>query len=606
VSEEEVASAMRIYLHTHSRSAPARVLAVKSPLRSIASLIVMLLAARGSLAGGGLHPVHAEHGMVVSVHELASQAGVEMMKAGGNAIDAAVATGFALAVVYPEAGNLGGGGFMLVRLHDGATHFIDFRETAPGHATANMYQDSHGNLIPHLSRLGYEAVGVPGSVKGLVYAESHFGKLGLKRVMAPAIRLARDGFALSWGAARSMSEDRALVQFADSRRIFQANGRGWHPGDLFRQPELAHTLERIAAEPDDFYTGAMAREIAAFVQQGGGIITAQDLASYEVKERAPVQGTYRDLQIVSAPPPSSGGIALIEILNILEGFDLKSPGRDSADAIHLITEAYRRAFFDRAEFLGDPDFGGSPMTELLDKRYAAAWRSSIEPQAASNNRALERPATFPDLLRYASEHPLVPQAHESNETTHYSVVDAEGDAVAVTTTLNGFFGSGVTIGSLGFLLNNEMDDFATKVGAPNGFGLIQGSANAVAPGKRPLSTMTPTIVLKSGRLWLVLGSPGGPTIVTTVANILIGVADYGLDIQEAVDAPRFHQQWMPDRIFMERDRFSPDTVRLLQGAGYQIGGRVGGDGECIEIDLATGDRLGASDFRNETGQAVGY
>jgi gamma-glutamyltranspeptidase / glutathione hydrolase len=590
--------------------APIGVPIVKSLERFIVSLVVMLLAARGSLAGGSLHPVHAEHGMVVSVHELASRAGVEIMQAGGNAIDAAVATGFALAVVYPEAGNLGGGGFMLVRMHDGTTHFIDFRETAPGRATATMYQDSRGNLIPRLSRLGYKAVGVPGSVKGLVYAESHFGKLGLKRVMAPAIRLARDGFALGWVAAQRMSQDRGLAQYPDSRRIFQANGRGWHQGDLFRQPELARTLERIAAEPDDFYTGAMAREIAQFMQQGGGILTAQDLAHYQVKDRTPVQGTYHDLQILSAPPPSSGGIALIEILNILEGLDLKQPGRDSADAIHLIVEAYRRAFFDRAEFLGDPDFNGAPMTELLDKHYAAAWRSSIEPHVASSNQRLDRPTTFPDLVRYAADHPIVPHPRESNETTHYSVVDADGNAVAVTTTLNGFFGSQVTVGPLGFLLNNEMDDFTTKVGAPNIFGLIQGAANAVAPGKRPLSTMTPTIVLKNGKVWLVLGSPGGPTIVTTVANILIGVADYGLDIQEAVDAPRFHQQWMPDRIFIERDRFSPDTLRLLQGEGYQIGGGagggVGGDGECIQIDEATGERLGASDFRNETGQAVGY
>ena len=567
---------------------------------------VMLVSARVAFAGGALHPVHAEHGMVVSVHELASRAGVEIMRAGGNAVDAAVATGFALAVVYPQAGNLGGGGFMLIRLHDGSVHFLDFRETAPGRATANMYQDSRGNLIPHLSRLGYKAVGVPGSVKGLVYAESHFGRLGLKRVMAPAIELARNGFALSWGAARIMSDDSGLAQFADSRRIFQAGGRGWHQGDVFRQPELARTLERIAAAPDDFYTGAMAREIAQFMQQGGGLITAQDLASYAVKDRAPVEGTYHDLRIVSAPPPSSGGIALIESMNILEGLNLKQPGRDSADAIHLIAEAYRRAFFDRAQFLGDPDFSGAPMTDLLDKRYAAAWRSSIEPHQASSNRTLDRPGTFPDLLRYAAAHPIRPAAPESNDTTHYSVVDAQGDAVAVTTTLNGFFGSKVTIGALGFLLNNEMDDFSTKVGAPNMFGLVQGSANAVAPGKRPLSTMTPTIVLKGGKLWLVLGSPGGPTIVTTVANILIGVADYGLDIQEAVDAPRFHQQWMPDRLFMEQDRFSPDTIRLLEKQGYQTGGRLGGDGECIQIDLATGERLGASDFRNETGQAVGY
>ena len=593
---------MRVWLDRAAESG----FTVKSPQRALLVLIASLAVTGISFAGGALHPVHAEHGMVVSIHVLASRAGVEMLKAGGNAVDAAVATGFALAVVYPQAGNLGGGGFMLVRLHDGATHFLDFREMAPGRATANMYQDAAGNVIPGLSRLGYKAVGVPGSVKGLVYAEQHFGRLGLKRVMAPAIRLARAGFPLSWGAARFMSHENGLAQFADSRRIFQNDGKGWRQGDVFRQPELARTLERIAAAPDDFYTGAMAREIAAFVQQGGGIITAQDLATYEVKDRAPVRGTYRGVEILSAPPPSSGGIALIETLNILEGFDLQQSGRDSADSIHLIAEAYRRAFLDRAEFLGDPDFKGAPMTELLDKRYAAAWRSSIEPHEASSNRTLERPDTFPDLVRYAAEHPLLPRPHESNETTHYSVVDAEGNAVAVTTTLNGLFGSKVTVGPLGFVLNNEMDDFAAKVGVPNMFGLIQGSANAIAPHKRPLSTMTPTIALKNGRLWLVLGSPGGPTIVTTVANILIGVEDYGLDIQEAVDAPRFHQQWMPDRIWMERDRFSPDTIHLLERAGYQIGGGIGGDGECIEVDPQTGERLGASDFRNETGQAVGY
>ncbi len=569
-------------------------------------VLVALAASSPSLAGGGLHPEHAEHGMVVSIHALASRAGVEMLRAGGNAVDAAVATGFALAVVYPAAGNLGGGGFMLVRLHGGEVHFVDFRETAPAKARANMYQDARGNVIPHLSRIGYLAVAVPGSVKGLVYAERRFGKLGLKRVMAPAIRLARDGYALSWSDARMMSLDRSLGQFPESRRIFQNGGKGWRPGDIFRQPELARTLERIAAEPDDFYTGSMARETAAFVQRGGGIITAQDLADYQVKDRTPVRGTYHDLQIISAPPPSSGGIALIEALNILEGFDLRQAGLDSSASIHLISEAYRRAFFDRAEFLGDPDFGGAPVAELLDKRYAAAWRSSIGPDRASSNASLSRPSTFPDLLQYAAKHPLLEPAQESEQTTHYSVVDAEGNAVAVTTTLNGLFGSKVTVGPLGFLLNDEMDDFSSKAGAPKMFGLIQGSANAIAPGKRPLSSMTPTIVLKSGKLWLVLGTPGGPTIITTVANILLGVEDYGLDIQEAVDAPRFHEQWMPDRIFMERNRFSPDTVRLLQNEGYQVGYGDRGDGECIEIDLATGERLGASDFRNETGRAVGY
>lgn len=571
-------------------------------------ILFVLLVACGpaAFAGGALHPVHAEHGMVASVHELASDAGVEMMRSGGNAIDAAVATGFALAVVYPQAGNLGGGGFMLIRLRDGTVHFLDFRETAPGRASATMYQDAQGNVVPALSRIGYLASGVPGSVKGLVEAERRFGRLGLARVMAPAIRLAREGYRLSWGQARLMSGDRGLAQFPASRHIFQNDGKGWKQGDLFKQPLLAHTLERIASKPDDFYTGAMAREIAADMERGGGLITARDLAAYRVVDRPAVQGTYRDLTVISAPPPSSGGVALIEALNILEGFDLGAAGRDSAQSMHLIAEAYRRAFFDRAQFLGDPQAVGVPIDQLLDKRYAAQWRRSIDPERASPNESLERPALFPDLNKYAAQHPILARAKESGETTHYSAVDEEGNAVAVTTTLNGYFGSRVTIGALGFLMNDEMDDFAAKPGVPNMFGLIQGAANAIAPGKRPLSSMSPTIVLKHGKLWLVLGSPGGPTIITTVANILLGVEDYGLDIQQAVDAPRFHQQWMPDRLFLEPDRFSPDTVHLLEKDGYQIIQRDHGDGECIEIDSQTGERLGASDFRNETGMAVGY
>jgi gamma-glutamyltranspeptidase / glutathione hydrolase len=579
---------------------------VNRRLSVILLIIVHGLLMRAAIAGGSFHPTHAEHGMVASVHALASEAGVEMMRSGGNAIDAAVATGFALAVVHPAAGNLGGGGFMLIRLNDGQTHFLDFREKAPAKASETMFQDAQGNVIPRLSVIGYLASGVPGSVKGLVYAEQHFGKLGLKRVMAPAIRLAHDGYALSWDDARGMSTQKALAMFPDSRRIFQNDGKGWHQGDVLRQPALARTLERIAAAPDDFYTGKLAQELAAYLQQGGGLITAEDLAHYDVRDRVPVRGSYRGLEVISAPPPSSGGIALIEILNILEGYDLKAAGRDSAQSVHLITEAYRRAFYDRAEFLGDPDFSGVPVQKLLDKQYAAAWRGSIAAETASPSNALERPAMFPELEQYAAAHPLLQSTKESNQTTHYSVVDAAGNAVAVTTTLNSLYGSGVTVGPLGFLMNDEMDDFAAKPGVPNLYGLIQGEANAVGPNKRPLSAMTPTIVLKDGKPWLVLGTPGGPTIITTVANILIGVADYGLDIQQAVDAPRFHQQWLPDRLVVERDRFSPDTLRILASQGYAISAGLGGDGECIEIDAATGERLGASDFRNDTGKAVGY
>ncbi len=573
-----------------------------------ASLYVFILSLITVQVAGaaGMRPEYAEKGMVVSVHVLASEAGVEMMKAGGNAVDAAVATGFALAVVHPAAGNIGGGGFMLVRLNDGSTNFIDYREKAPGKATETMYQDENGNVIPNLSRVGYKAVGVPGSVKGLVHAQKRYGKLTLEQVMAPAIRLAREGFELGYGEARSLTNDKGLAQFADSKRIFQNDGKGWKQGDVFRQPELARTLERIVANPDDFYTGKMAREFAEFMQAGGGLITVEDLANYDVKDRAPVRGTYRGLEVISAPPPSSGGIALIETLNILEGFDLARAGFGSAESVHLISEAYRRAFYDRAQFLGDPEFSELPVLDLAKKEYAVEWRKSIDPARATASQKLERPRVHAKLEQYVKKHPVFVPGYEPTQTTHYSVVDAEGNAVAVTTTLNGSYGAKVTAGSLGFLLNNEMDDFSSKPGAPNMFGLIQGQENAIGPNKRPLSAMTPTIVLKDGKLWLVLGSPGGPTIITTVTNILVGVADFGLDIQQAVNAPRFHHQWVPDRIMLERNRFSPDTVKLLEQRGHSIMYGGVGDGECIQIDLETGMRLGASDGRNESGRAVGY
>jgi gamma-glutamyltranspeptidase/glutathione hydrolase len=362
-------------------------------------------------------------------------------------------------------------------------------------------------------------------------------------------------------------------------------------------------LERIAKNPDDFYHGAMARALAAAIQKGGGLVTAADLDSYEVKEREPVRGTYRGYEIISAPPPSSGGIALVEILNILEGFDLAKLGNRSAAAIHLTVEAFRRAFYDRADFLGDPDFSRIPVPQLIDKRYAAAWRESINPNHASASQELKRPAVFNELERVAQFR--LTAIREPENTTHYSVVDPEGNTVAVTTTLNDSFGSRVTAEGLGFLLNNEMDDFAAKQGVPNAYGLIQGPANAIGPGKRPLSSMTPTIVLKGGKLFLVLGSPGGATIITTVANILMGVVDFGLDVQEAVNAPRFHHQWLPDQIRVE-DRLSPDTMNLLRSKGHKLNvTHSWGDGECIMVDPKTGERLGASDGRNN-GKAVGY
>ena len=580
-----------------------------SPIRSLRRFLILssLCAVfAATVVAAPLRPTHAPHAIVTSVHELASQAGVEMLRSGGNAVDAAVATGFALAVVHPQAGNLGGGGFLLLRSANGKTHFIDFREKAPAAATENMYLDAQGNVIPDSSKdssvVGYRSVGVPGTVAGLVYAEKQYGKLSLGKVIAPAIKLARDGFPLAYEDTQALKEDEYLAQFPESKRIFQRDGNYYRPGELLKQPELARTLERIAKNPDDFYHGALARELAAAIQQGGGLVTAADLAAYEVKEREPIRGSYRGFDIISAPPPSSGGVALVEILNILEGFDLAKLGNRSAAAIHLEAEAFRRAFYDRAEFMGDPDFAKVPVAQLIDKKYAAAWRDSIDLNHASVSKDLKRPS-FSELERVAQSRPTA--IREPENTTHYSVVDAEGNAVAVTTTLNDSFGSRVTAAGLGFLLNDEMDDFTVKQGVPNSYGLIQGPANAIGPGKRPLSAMTPTIVLKDGKLFLVLGSPGGPTIITTVANILIGVVDFSLDIQEAVNAPRFHHQWLPDEILVE-DRLSPDTMNLLHSKGHKLNVRhFWGDGECIMVDPKTGERLGASDGRNN-GKAVGY
>jgi gamma-glutamyltranspeptidase / glutathione hydrolase len=545
--------------------------------------------------------------MVASVHELASQAGAQIMQAGGNAVDAAVAVGFALAVVHPQAGNLGGGGFMLIRTADGNTHFIDYREKAPAAATANMYLDAQGDVIKDASLVGYKSIGVPGSVAGLAYAEKKYGKLTLSQVMAPAINLAREGFNLSWEDAQDLRDHR-LAEFPASLQIFQRNGKFYRPGENFQQSELARTLQRIAVQPDAFYHGALAGELAVAIQKGGGLITTDDLAQYEVKEREAVRGTYRGYEIVGAPPPSSGGVALIELLNILEGFDLHNLGNRSAKSVHLIVEAFRRAFFDRAEFLGDPDFSKIPVAQLIDKKYAAAWRETIDLAHASNSTDLKRPAIFSQLEQYALLPPGTAFTSEPEHTTHYSVVDPQGNAVAVTTTLNDSLGSRVTADGLGFLLNDEMDDFAAKQGVPNMLGLIQGPANAIGPGKRPLSAMSPTIVLKDGKLFLVLGSPGGPRIITTVANILLGVIDYGLNIQEAVNAPRFHHQWMPDVVGLERG-FSPDTMNIIRQMGHNVGSNgdesYWSDGECIMIEGAPGERLGASDMRNN-GKAVGY
>src|SRR5271167_4841810 len=527
--------------------------------RKLLPLVLACAFCAQAIAGNVMHPTHAPKAMVATVHPEASKAGVAVMQQGGNAVDAAVAVAFALEVVYPEAGNIGGGGFMLFRRPDGEVHFLDYREKAPAKATANMYLDSKGNVIPDTSTVGYKAIAVPGSVAGLAYAQQHWGKLSLKQVIEPAIRLARDGFVLEYEQARSF-RDPDLAKFPESRRIFQRDGNYYQPGGVFKQPELAKTLERIADNPDDFYHGTMARELADALQKGGGLVTADDLARYEVKERQPIRGTYRGYEIISAPPPSSGGIALIEVLNILEGYDLAKQGEDSAQAIHLTAEAYQRAFFDRAEFLGDPDFAKIPVAQLIDKRYGNAWRNTINLRRATPSGELRRPAIFSQLDSYARAHPQPQSISEPDHTTHYSVIDPDGNAVSVTTTLNDNFGSRVTAEGLGFLLNDEMDDFAAKPGVPNLYGLIQGPANAIGPGKRPLSSMTPTIILEDGRLRFVLGSPGGSRIISTVANIFLSAAEGKLNIQEAVNAPRFHNQWMPDTMNVE-EWFAPDTIK---------------------------------------------
>jgi gamma-glutamyltranspeptidase / glutathione hydrolase len=553
-------------------------------------------------------PATSKHAMVVTIHHDASDVGIQILRAGGNAVDAAVAVGFALAVVFPQAGNIGGGGFMLIRMHNRQAHFIDYREKAPSAATANMYLDQQGNVIRGASTIGYRAIGVPGTVAGLVYAENKYGKLTLAQVMEPAIKLARDGFVLAPEEARTMSSSRSLPKFPESLKLFQRDGNFYQAGDRFLQPELAQTLRRIANDPSTFYTGSMANELAASIQEGGGLVTAADLAAYQVEDRTPLYGKYRGYDIITSPPPSSGGIVLLESLNILSGYRLSKMGDRTPEQVHYLVEAYRRAYMDRGDYLGDPAFLSMPLKQMADQAYAAAWRETIDPATPSPSTTLVRPPGF------MPPPPQVSAPHESDQTTHFSIIDAEGNAVSNTYTLNGLFGSGVTAGSLGFLLNNEMDDFASKAGVLNMFGLIQGPANAIAPGKRPLSSMTPTIVLKRGKVLLVLGSPGGSTIITTVANDIVSILDNHLNVQKAADAPRFHHQYLPDRIEVEK-AFPLDVVTALRASGYEVNRSneadeknpgVWGDSEMIYVDRKTHTLVGADDQRHKFGKAAGY
>ncbi len=538
-------------------------------------------------------PVRGKAGMVASSDRFASQVGVEILRKGGNAIDAAVAIGFALAVTHPAAGNLGGGGFMMIRLANGETTCIDYRETAPAAAGQDAYLDRSSQIIPNASTQGYRASGVPGTIAGLCHASKKYGRLGLQEVLRPAIELAQKGFSVSYHLSESLKEAASLLsQFPESRRIYLRDGHYFEAGDLLVQKDLAWSLQVISDQgPDGFYIGPVGKKIVNAYQKHGGWITTKDLASYQLKMRTPLRGSYRQLEVITMPPPSSGGTVLLEMLNVLEGYDLASMGPGSSMGIHAMAEAMRRAFRDRAELMGDTDFVKVPVNQLINKAYAVELRRSIDLQNAT-----------PSLSLPARTLPVA----EPNETTHYSVVDQQGNAVSNTYTLNGSYGSGVTVEGTGILMNNEMDDFASKPGATNAYGLIQGKANAIAPGKRPLSAMTPTFLCRNGKLILVIGSPGGPTIISTVLQVILNIVDFGFTIQEAVDAPRFHHQWLPDELRIEEKGFSADVISSLQNRGHKISLRgFMGDAEGIMVDPEAGTLFGASDPRGD-GLAVGY
>jgi gamma-glutamyltranspeptidase/glutathione hydrolase len=543
-------------------------------------------------------PVRARHGIVASTSRIASQVGVDIMRRGGNAVDAAIAVAFALAVTYPAAGNLGGGGFMMIRMRDGKSVAIDYREMAPAGAHRNVYLDKDGNLIKGegSSTVGYRASGVPGTVAGMELAlKKHgSGKFTWTQLVEPARKLAAEGFPVGHNLARSLRSD-FLSTYPETRKIFQRDGNFYNDGEILRQPELAATFARLQRfGPKEFYQGQTARLIAEDMKRHNGLITMDDMRAYVAKEREPLRGSYRGYEIISMPPPSSGGAVLLEILNILEGFDLAKHDWASSDRYHLTAESMRRAFADRAEYMGDADFVKVPVAGMIDKAYADKLRRTIDPERASTSEEVSagRPAGY-----------------ESEETTHFTVVDAQGNAVANTYTLNGGFGSGVVAKGTGVFLNNEMDDFAAKPGTPNLYGLIQGERNAVAPRKRPLSAMTPTFVLrKDGTLWFTAGTPGGPTIINTVLQVITNVIDYKMNIQQAIDAPRIHHQWLPDELVWEPYGLSGDTQRALANRRHKLAARPRymGDAQGIMIEEKTGIRLGATDPRGSDGLAVGY
>lgn len=534
------------------------------------------------------HPVRERHAMVVAQEPHAADAGVEVLRKGGNAVDAAVAVAFALAVTHPTAGNLGGGGFLLLRKANGETVFFDFRERAPAKASRNMYLDAEGKLTRD-SLVGWRAPGVPGTVHGLETAHRKHGSRKWAELLAPALRLA-GGFEVSYALAESLeSTSRLLGQFPESNRIFLRSGRPYQAGDRLAQPELARTLAGIARHgAKDFYEGATAKRFAQEMAANGGLITIDDLKAYRTAERKPLTGAYKGYGIVTAPPPSSGGIGLLQMMGMLEGSGYEKHGLGSAAAIHYVAEAMRRFYADRSEHMADPDYFKVPVSGLLNKSYIARLRSTIDPARASNSREIS---------------PGKATALESGETTHFSIVDAQGNAVAMTYTLNGSYGCGVTVPGLGFLLNNEMDDFSAKPGEANLFGLVQGEANAIQPGKRPLSSMTPTIVLKDDKLFMVAGAPGGSRIINGVLQVILNVIDFGLNAQEAIDAPRFHHQWMPDKLMLESG-FSPDTIDILRRKGHTVDSMR--SVALVEAIVREGEWWQGGTDRRAHGKAAGY
>ncbi|MGZ5236424.1 MAG: gamma-glutamyltransferase [Caldimonas sp.] len=575
-------------------------------VRRFASTLVLSFALAcagigGDAAAASAAPVAAEHGMVVTAQHLATRVGVEVLEKGGNAVDAAVAVGYALAVVYPAAGNLGGGGFMTIQLADGRKTFLDFREKAPLAATANMYLDAAGNVIKGSTTTGHLAVGVPGTVSGLETALAKYGTMKRAEVIAPAIRYAEQGFVLDQGDADMFAAvGESLKADSATAAIFLNQGRAFVAGDRLVQRDLAATLKQIAeAGAPGFYQGPVARAIVASSQAGKGILAQADLDQYRTRELAPVECDYRGFHIVSAPPPSSGGVVICEILNILEGYPLKDWGFRSAQAVHVQIEAMRHAYVDRNSYLGDPDFVKNPLERLLDKAYAMKIRAAIDPGRASISQNL-KPGVAP---------------HEGSNTTHYSIVDAKGNAVAVTYTLNDWFGAKVTAAGTGVLLNDEMDDFTAKLGVPNIYGLVQGEANAIAPGKRPLSSMSPTIVTRDGKPVMVVGTPGGSRIITAVLHTIINVVDYGMNVQEAVDAPRFHQQWLPNPTNLETFALSPDTKKILEAMGHvfaapqpanHVAAILVGAPSLGGKPVGANRFYGANDPRRNSGLALGY